>query len=314
MVLTLDPTIKITDIITSLSVVCALCTLIYTWTKDRNLRSKEYADRIRAAAASTLARVDRCQSLLLSLGEAVQPAITEIDGLMVQHGDSVACRDKLWKVLYELHTAIAIKFSDEEIELAYAPLLAFRKDIYGLFKDALHSAKVADSIAFNFLQELLQVAVLRTDAKTARSAELGNILRTVCSIYSHILSEHLDAAFDEIRSFLRKTIEAPDRVVLLPDRREPLVDGKGPRFDVGYWTAKWASEKEKFEFIVREAADVAEGGREAMPTRFDDIVAKLFAAADAGDAVYADHFCRPSPNYMLARALRMRAVNLDSRR
>ena len=63
MSLSLYPEIKITDLITSLSVLCAVCTLIYTWNKDRQLRSREYADKIRAAAALTLSKVDRCQHL-----------------------------------------------------------------------------------------------------------------------------------------------------------------------------------------------------------------------------------------------------------
>ena len=42
MSLSLYPEIKITDLITSLSVLCAVCTLIYTWNKDRRLRSGEY--------------------------------------------------------------------------------------------------------------------------------------------------------------------------------------------------------------------------------------------------------------------------------
>ncbi len=44
---------------------------------------------------------------ILPLPEPQHPAITEIDGLMIQDKNSVACRDRLWKVLHELHTAIA---------------------------------------------------------------------------------------------------------------------------------------------------------------------------------------------------------------
>ena len=112
----LIPTLKVTDLITSLSVVCAACTLIYTWTKDRRLRSKEYADKIRAAASLTLSRTDRCQILFKSITDEAQPTITDIDDLMVTQKDSALCRDKLWKELNNIRAKILQRFNDEELE------------------------------------------------------------------------------------------------------------------------------------------------------------------------------------------------------
>src|SRR5215471_13273566 len=88
---------KRSDMITSLSVVLAALGLLYTWTKDRNLRTKEYADRVRAAAAITLAKIDRCESLFLSFFQSLQPIITEADDFFVRERSPVKCRDMFWK-------------------------------------------------------------------------------------------------------------------------------------------------------------------------------------------------------------------------
>jgi hypothetical protein len=69
--LTMNHELKVTDLITAFSVLCAAGTLIYTWTKDRRLRYKEYSDKIRSAAALTLSKIDRSQGLF--------EAITDID-------------------------------------------------------------------------------------------------------------------------------------------------------------------------------------------------------------------------------------------
>ena len=125
-----DPKIKLGDLLTSLSFALAVAGFLYTWTRDRQLRTKEYADRVRAAAALTLSKIDRCESLFLSLFNVLQPIITEADEALVKEKDLVRCRDLFWKQANSARLLVLNNFKDEEIELAYAPLLSFRIDIY----------------------------------------------------------------------------------------------------------------------------------------------------------------------------------------
>jgi hypothetical protein len=50
---------KFADVLTAISIFIALIGFLYTWAKDRRLRTREYADRVRSAAANALAKIDR---------------------------------------------------------------------------------------------------------------------------------------------------------------------------------------------------------------------------------------------------------------
>jgi hypothetical protein len=87
------PEVKISDLLTSISITVALIAFLYAWSKDRRIRSREEANVVRTAAANTLAKVDRSETLLLSLFDLIHPVITEADELIVKTQDAIACRD-----------------------------------------------------------------------------------------------------------------------------------------------------------------------------------------------------------------------------
>jgi hypothetical protein len=238
--MTIDPTLKPTDLLTSLSVLCAVCTLIYAWRKDRRLRSREYADRIRAAAAITLSKADRCQTLLHSIVDLVQPAITEADGLFTKTKDPIECRDQFWKRLHEIRSAILEKFTKEEIEIAYAPLLPYRSNIYDLFQTAIREARAVEEASLHILQSRCQHAILAANPEHAHSAMLGNDLRDICDEHNIQLGRHLSDALASIRGCLREIIEADEHEILKSDTS---VQGRAPpdrrRSDPSYWITAW---------------------------------------------------------------------------
>src|SRR5712691_1128693 len=139
---------RVGELLTSISVLIALLGFLYTWRKDRGLRTKEYADKVRAAAAMTLAKVDRCESLFLSFIHRIRPIFTEMNELLQQTKSPYACRDQFWKQMIAIRLSIYEQFSDEQIELAYAPLFAHQGEIYDLFKNAIEKAKQAEDKFF----------------------------------------------------------------------------------------------------------------------------------------------------------------------
>jgi hypothetical protein len=264
------PQIKVTDLLTSVSVFCAAITLIYTWSKDRDIRAKEYADKIRSAASITLSKVDRCQSLFQSITDLVQPAITEVDALMVETNDTVKCRDLLWKRLHELRSSIMEKFRDEQIEVAYAPLFVYNPYIYDLFEDAMRAAKAAETAAFVILQEKCQTAILHLDAPNASTAVLGNALREICG--EHVLqsNDKFRLALSEVRVFLKLILSMTDKQILDAVRYRLGFKGGVQRPNLGnplYWMNSWETEgrpsKALSSYIARANADTGERARRA---------------------------------------------------
>jgi hypothetical protein len=209
----LDFHLKITDIITSLSVLCAAATLTYSWLKDRKLRTREYSDKIRSACALTLSKVDRCQILFMSIDDLMQPVITEADSFMITGKNKADCRDLFWKRLNEIRTIIFDRFQKEEIELAYAPLLVYRQDVYEMFRQGIGASRSVERTWFWILQERCQFAILSMQESQMTSAILGNELRTILGVHMDEFDAHLTSALSELKDFLRQIIAMSDREI-----------------------------------------------------------------------------------------------------
>src|SRR5712675_305066 len=161
-----DFALRFGDILTSVSVLLALSGFLYSWRKDRRLRTKEYADRVRAAASMTLAKIDRCESLYLSFIDRARPAFAEIHGLDAKSdADKSACWQEFLKQMTAVRTSIAKQFGDEQIELAYAPLFTHRPDIYDRFRAAIANTKKAEDEFFLDLLEECQKAIIGLPGK-----------------------------------------------------------------------------------------------------------------------------------------------------
>jgi hypothetical protein len=52
-----------------------MCAFLYPWIKDRLLRKREYADRIRRAAAETVVALELWRQITLRCYESIQPLI-----------------------------------------------------------------------------------------------------------------------------------------------------------------------------------------------------------------------------------------------
>jgi hypothetical protein len=103
-----DFALRFGDVLTSVSVLLALSGFLYSWRKDRRLRTKEYADRVRAAASMTLAKIDRCESLYLSFIDRARPAFAEIHGLDAKSdANKSACWQEFLKQMTAVRTSIA---------------------------------------------------------------------------------------------------------------------------------------------------------------------------------------------------------------
>jgi ABC-type nickel/cobalt efflux system permease component RcnA len=74
-----DQTVKLGDLLTAGSVAIAVATLVTGLYRNERLKQKEYADRIRQAAAATAIAIGRWVELAGSLYTRLQPLITDTD-------------------------------------------------------------------------------------------------------------------------------------------------------------------------------------------------------------------------------------------
>ena len=223
MALSLDRTIKASDVLTSLTIIVSVVALLVSWTKDRDTRTRESADRVRSAAAQTLAKLERWEDLELSLYRDLQPAYVETSETLARKFDVIAARDQLWKQINAQHIRVAGRVLDEGIETAYTQLFAYSPSVRKSFLDAIRSLKVAEQAAIEQLLLDTQGAVLSFKAKEAgySTAHLGNALREVSLKVEEKFRQQSERALKPIRDELYALITSSDEAVLSRGSHSP---------------------------------------------------------------------------------------------
>ncbi len=220
MPLTFDRNIKASDVLTSLTIIISIVALVTTWTKDRESREREQADRVRASAAKTLAKLERWQGLQLSLYQELQPVYVETSELLEKHFSVVAARDHLWKQINLQRVRIASRVLDEGIETAYVDLFAYRPSIRGPFLLAVSQLKAEESAATERLLIDTQAAAMSFDGKKSSytTAMLGNALRAASSRIKDGFSKQSNVVLEPIRQELYAVVSADDKTLLYAPR------------------------------------------------------------------------------------------------
>ena len=130
-------TIKASDLLTSLTIVVSVVALLVSWTKDQDVRTREQADKVRTAAAKTIAKLERWEAIQLSLYSELQPIYVEVSEGLAKQFDVVTSRDLLWKRINTLRVKIAARVLDEAVETAYVDLFAYHPSIRGTFQGVM---------------------------------------------------------------------------------------------------------------------------------------------------------------------------------
>ena len=106
MALQFDRTIKAGDILTSITVMLSVIALVLSLAKDRATRVSDQANKVRAAAASAIVKLDRWQAVQLSMYQELQPTFVELSEELAKRYDVVATRDKFWRQVNLVRTRV----------------------------------------------------------------------------------------------------------------------------------------------------------------------------------------------------------------
>jgi hypothetical protein len=176
----IDWSIKVGDILTSLTIIVSVVALIITWTKDQKIRETRQADLIRSAAASAITKLDRWQALQYSLYQELQPEFIIASEKLIEEFNVIKVRDYLWKIISNKGMEVSSKVLEEQITTSYVNLLANFPDTRNQFItmfQALNEAEI--EISGKFLEQS-QEDVMAFEAKKENytTAMLGNKLRS----------------------------------------------------------------------------------------------------------------------------------------
>jgi len=216
----IEGTIKIGDLLTSVTIIISVVALVLTWTKDRIARETQQADLVRSAAASAITKLDRWQTLQLSLYEELQPEFVITSEKLSEDFDTVKVRDYLWKTISTKRIQIASKILDEEISTSYIDLLAHFPRTRGLFVDLFRTLSDTEESISGSFQEETQQDVLSFEGNKANytSAMLGNALRSTAQKHKERFSELSTSAIKPVREFLFDIISKSNAQILNESR------------------------------------------------------------------------------------------------
>jgi hypothetical protein len=207
-----DSRFAIKDILTAVSIIVSIIALLYAWYKDRLLRKKEYADRIRRATSLVTAKLERWKELALRFFEDIQPLITDTDMMLTKEQNNIAARDHLWRGLVATHAESTRRILDEQIEISYSELYGYDSRIRLLFIGTIQLLKQIEHSTFTKVLYATQanVAKLETVKGQIYSAQLGNTLRYSCGNIALELGTAIDDVLNPFRAEIMKLIEASD--------------------------------------------------------------------------------------------------------
>ena len=220
--LKLDWSIKVSDLLTSITIVVSVIALLISWSKDREAKLTEQANRVRGMAAATaIAKLDRWQALQLSMYRELQPTYVEMSELLADRYDVQRVRDQFWKRVNVERTRIAQKVLEEQLGTGYSDLLSHFPAARDKFTDAFVKVSAVESeVAENYLGASERAILsLEGTQKDYMTPILGNTLRQAAATHSVSLQTKSEAIIGPVREYLFKVISLPDSELISASRR-----------------------------------------------------------------------------------------------
>jgi hypothetical protein len=219
--------VRLGEALTAASVLIALAALLLAHAKDRQLRRKEFADRVRNAAATTLAKLERLRDISLLKYREVGPLFVEASEQLAKAWDVASARDHLWRQLAATQAAMSERVLKEDIETAYVGLYPYDVTVYERFGETIAQIRRIDESAWTRFMDAIQDSVLSWHDREQeyQSALLGNQLRGVGAKYLDEIRDDIDDLIRENRTFLGNIVRMPDHDIAT--RRGLSADDKG---------------------------------------------------------------------------------------
>lgn len=178
-----DPTVKLSDVITSLSFILAILALVYSQSKDRQTADDQRLVQARTVLSNGITKLERWAALSKSVFDEMQPTLVQTSEIWNEKNDVFAARDYLWRELNRIYTGVSTKILDEKISTAYIDLYRVSPTLPDNYRDTLDKLeKLAEKVRTDVLGDTEGAVLSFKDRRGERfTAEMGNALRAAVS-------------------------------------------------------------------------------------------------------------------------------------
>ena len=213
--------ITVGDVLTIFAILISAITLFFTWSKEREQQRIEQGNKVKSAAARTLAKLERWQEYSLRYYQNVEPLFVDTSNLFAKEFDTVAARDYLWKKLGEEKAIIEQRKFDEQVETTYVELYSYDPSVFDTFVSSIKKLKEDDEVVFDSFRSETEINILDQESGSTRSkhqgkyqtASLGNLLRKIRDGQRSLLKSKLDATLKPMRKMLLNIIAQSDEQI-----------------------------------------------------------------------------------------------------
>lgn len=214
--LIINPEISFGDVLTIVSLVVSAAALLLSWQKDRALKRKEYADKIRHSAGTVTAKLQRWKDLSLRYFEDIQPLITKADWMLAKKQAVVDIRDLFWQGMVDARAVASQRIMDEQIEIAYTDMYGFDPRIQVLFSEVVNRLRIIDRSIYTQALYLTQAGIVHFESvpEPHQSAQLGNELRDGCYNLAEKCKSLMNNAIDPFAREMIKLIQESDQRIV----------------------------------------------------------------------------------------------------
>lgn len=221
MLFSIDKTIKVGDLLTSLTVALSALALYTAIERERSARLIEQATKVRVSSANAIAKLDRWQAIQLSLYNELQPAFIEVSEGLAKDFNVFAIRDLYWKKVTAERARVARQVLEEQLGTAYAELLAHFPAARSQYTEAFSRlTEVEADVTTSFLNKTEGIILSFEDKKPSyNSAQLGNALRVSAEEHSAIMRPKFEAAVSPARSYLLSVVAQSDEELVTRSRQ-----------------------------------------------------------------------------------------------
>jgi len=221
MKLQFDRTIKAGDILTSLTIALSVIALVLSLAKDRASRTVDQGIKIRSAAANAIVKLDRWQTVQLSLYQDLQPSFVELSASLAQKYEVIVVRDTFWRQVNAERTRISHQILEEQLGTAYLDILSHFPAARVKYVEAFAKlASVEDEVSNEFMGAS-ERAILNLKGKQTsyQTADLGNALRMQSLKSSSDLRTKSEEVIAPVRNYFLSVIALPDDKLINASRK-----------------------------------------------------------------------------------------------
>ncbi len=172
----IDKKATVGDILTSLTILISLVLFLISFYRDRKLRRKEQADKVRRAAANTIGKLDRWKEISLSIYQSMDIIFVEAsEKLKREDHDTESVKDFLWKKLQTAKKETKEKILKEDIETAYVGLYSFDPSVRSFFEDVLTQLNKEEDSMFKGSRKNFQSDIMSFNYKDMDKYNTSNL-------------------------------------------------------------------------------------------------------------------------------------------